>query len=181
VRGSLVACASAVAAVGAMAVALLAAAPHEAAAPAAADDLPSAFRGAGAVADPVHEAATTPFNVRGGPPTQVLLGGGVDYALLSADGTGQVGRGDVVWHPRGDLDCSPSATPVGATGTDFEIRVESGSPVAGTATGRVDAPAPDCEGAAGSWRGTGGDLAGRDGTLVVSRQDDGLVRVVLGP
>ena len=45
----------------------------------------------------------------------------------------------------------------------------------------ADAEAPACDGAAGSWRGTGGDLAGRDGTLVVSRQDDGLVRVVLGP
>lgn len=164
-----------------MAVALLAATPRETAAPAAEDDLPSAFRGAGAVADPVREASTTPFNVLGGPPTLVLLGGGVDYALLSADGTGQVGRGDVVWHARGDLGCSPSATPFGAAGTDFEIRVESAFPVAGTATGRVDAPAPDCDRAAGSWRGTGGDLAGREGTLLVSRQDDGLVRVVLGP
>ncbi len=180
-RRSLVACASAVAAVGAMAVALLSAVPRDAPAPAAADDLASAFRGAGAVADPTRDPATTPFSVLGGPETLVLLGGGVDYALLSADGTGEVGRGDVVWHPRGDLDCSPSATPFGAGGTDFEISVQSGFPVAGTATGSVEAPAPGCERAAGSWRGTGGDLAGREGTLVVSRQDDGLVRVALGP
>ena len=119
-----------------MALALLAADPRGAPAPAAADDLPSAFRGPGAVADPSRDPGTTPFSVLGGPETLVLVGGGVDYALLSADGTGEVGRGDVVWHPRGDLDCSPSATPFGTAGTDLEITVESDFPVAGTATGR---------------------------------------------
>ncbi len=131
--------------------------------------------------DPALDPATTPFSVLGGPETLVLLGGGVDYALLSADGSGEVGRGDVFWRPRGSLDCSPSATPFGATGTDFSIHVESTFPVAGTVAGTVGVPTSDCRRAAGTWRGTGGDLAGREGTLVVSRRDDGLVRVALGP
>ena len=184
-----------------MAVALLVAHPPDGPAPVAADDLPSAFRGPGAVADsaadsvadaaddpvrapaddPALDPATTPFSVLGGPDTLVLLGGGVDYALLSADGSGEVGRGDVFWRPRGSLDCSPSATPFGATGTDFSIHVESTFPVAGTVEGTVGVPTSDCRRAAGTWRGTGGDLAGREGTLVVSRRDDGLVRVALGP
>ena len=94
----------------------------------------------------------------------MLVGGGVDYALLSADGTGEVGRGDVVWHPRGDLDCSPSATPFGTAGTDLEITVESAFPVAGTATGtRRGARSSTAIGPAAAWRGTGGDLAGPRG------------------
>src|SRR4029079_6350553 len=111
---------------------------------------PSAFRGPGAVADLAREAATTPFNVLGGPATLVLLGGGVDYALLSADGSNEVGRGDVFWHPRGALDCSPSATPFGAVGTDFSIHVESSFPVAGTVAGTVGVPTPQCARAHGT-------------------------------
>ena len=103
------------------------------------------------------------------------------FDVRSFAGGGIVGSARVRWEPRGDDACPQAPVPLGGRGTDLRVEIETDPPFAGGIQGSLYAPHAPCTRAVGTWRGTSGDYAGRDGGLVVALEDDGLVRMVFSP
>jgi hypothetical protein len=103
------------------------------------------------------------------------------FDVRSVAGDGIVGSARVRWEPRGDDVCPQARVPLGGRGTELRVEIDTAAPFAGGIRGSLYAPHAPCTRAVGTWRGTSGDYAGRDGGLVVALEDDGLVRMVFSP
>jgi hypothetical protein len=129
--------------------------------------------------------AFPPSEAPGVPPSFVLEARATrpaqTFDVRSLAGGGTVGSARVRWQPRGDGVCPQAAVPLGGRGTDLRVEIDTAPPFAGGIDGSLYVPHAPCTRAVGTWRGTSGDYAGRDGGLVVALEDDGLVRMVFSP
>jgi hypothetical protein len=168
VRRSLATVVAAAAALGAMAAALTLTA-GTAPAPAVSAPTPAWPEGGSSGVPPsiVLEAAT-------GRPAE-------RFEVRTMTGIDVAGSAQVRWSPRGDDVCPRALVPLGGRGTDVQVEIETDRPSAGSIRGSLYAPHAPCTRAVGTWRGTGGDYAGRDGGLVVALDEDGVVRMVFSP